>query len=440
MARQPSHIPLNVFLNGRLVGRLKKESSGAIEFLYDKDWLASEHNLPISVSLPLREDRYIGNAVTVVFDNLLPDNEMIRRHLAERVGAGGSDAYSLLAAVGRDCVGALQFLPDNISPGPTGVVNGQPLTDTEIVSVLNNLSRAPLGVTENDDFRISLAGMQEKTALLLWKGVWNRPIGSTATTHILKPQIGVLSNRIDLSQSVENEHFCMSFLSALGLPTARTEIHDFVDKRVLVVGRFDRSWSEGNNKLLRLPQEDCCQALSIPSSKKYESEGGPGIKQILEFLNGSDIPEHDQKLFLQTQVAFWLLGATDGHAKNFSITLGIGGRFHLTPLYDVMSAQPNVDAKQITKNKMKMAMAVGSNRHYVVDSIVPRHFIQSAELAGLPAKTTSNWIDEVMEKTPTALATTLSGLKNDFPSQISASIHEGIERRLKQVRAHDTNE
>jgi HipA-like protein len=111
MARPRTRIPLNIFLNGRVVGSLRRQASGAIDFEYDSAWLAWEHALPVSLSLPLREDRYVGDPVIAVLDNLLPDNEQIRRRLAERVRAEGYDAYSLLAAVGRDCVGALQFLP-----------------------------------------------------------------------------------------------------------------------------------------------------------------------------------------------------------------------------------------------------------------------------------------------------------------------------------------
>jgi serine/threonine-protein kinase HipA len=128
-----------------------------------------------------------------------------------------------------------------------------------------------------------------------------------------------------------------------GLPTARTEIREFSGRRALVVERFDRLHTR-DGRLLRLPQEDCCQALSVPPPRKYEPDGGPGMR-ILDLLKASDEPEADQTLFLKAQIVFWLLGATDGHAKNFSIFLLPGGRFRLTPLYDVMSAQPNVDAR-----------------------------------------------------------------------------------------------
>ena len=163
------------------------------------------------------------------------------------------------------------------------------------------------------------------------------PHGTTATTHILKPEIGKLPNGIDLSQSIENEKVGTRLTASFGLPTAHTEIQEFSGKRALAIERFDRLWTR-DKRLLRIPQEDCCQALSVPPPRKYEPDGGPGIHEIIELLKGSDQPEADQRFFLKSQIVFWLLGATDGHAKNFSIFLLPGGRFRLTPLYDVMSA------------------------------------------------------------------------------------------------------
>jgi serine/threonine-protein kinase HipA len=430
MARPRTRIPLNVLLNGRLVGRLTRQTSGAIDFQYDGAWLDWEHTLPVSLSLPLREDRYTGASVVAVFDNLLPDNEQIRRRLAEKTKAAGDDAYSLLAAIGRDCVGALQFLPDGMEPGPAGQVSGSPMTAKAIATILANLKRTPLGVSTEDEFRISIAGAQEKTALLFWKKRWHLPRGTTATTHILKPQIGKLENGLDLSQSVENEHLCMQLTAALGLPTAKTAIKSFAGKNVLVVERFDRVWTR-DKRLLRLPQEDCCQALSVHPTMKYEADGGPGIPQILEFLKGSDEPEIDRLTFLKAQIVYWLIGATDGHAKNFSVSLAPGGRFRLTPLYDVMSAQPNVDAGKIRHNKMKLAVAVGAKRHYVIDTIMPRHFLQTAELAGMPAAAVHKLFDELYDQTPKAIEKVLNGLPKTFPKDLTNSIVKGLRSRLR---------
>jgi serine/threonine-protein kinase HipA len=207
MARRPARTPLEIYLNGRLVGRLRRESSGAVDFQYHGSWLGWNNAIPVSVSLPLREDRYIGESVLAVFDNLLPDNEAIRRRLAERSQAEGSDTCSLLAAVGRDCVGALQFLPEGMDPGKPGAIDARAVDDAEVASIVSNLAQNPLGVGDDKEFRISLAGAQETTALLLLNNKWHVPHGTTATTHIIKPQIGKLPNGIDLSNSVENEHY-----------------------------------------------------------------------------------------------------------------------------------------------------------------------------------------------------------------------------------------
>jgi serine/threonine-protein kinase HipA len=394
--------------------------------------LAWEFALPVSISLPLREDAYAGAPVLAVFEGLLPDSEEIRLRIAAHVRAEGTDAYSLLNAIGHDCVGALQFLAPESDPGPAGAVHGTPINDDEIASLISNLGTAPLGVGEDAGFRISIAGAQQKTALLLWQNRWYKPSGATATTHIFKPSIGLLPRGLDLTFSVENEYLCLKLLEAFGLPVPKVSMGTFGERRVLIVERFDRRWTK-DRRLLRLPQEDCCQALSIPPTRKYESDGGPGIEAVVRFLRDSDSPAQDQRKFLKAIVAFWLLGATDGHAKNFSVFLSPGGRYRMTPLYDVLSAQPNVDAGQIRHNKFKLAMAVGDNRHWVMDSILPRHFIQTALRASVGEDLVRAILEEFGDNADKAAAETLASLPADFPNDVSTSIREGLQRRLKSI-------
>jgi serine/threonine-protein kinase HipA len=429
MARSKQR-PLDVYLNSRLVGQLRREPSGAIFFQYDRTWLEWESAMPVSLSLPLRKQEYSGAPVLAVFDNLLPDNNAIRRRVAERAHAEGTDAYSLLGAIGHDCVGALQFLPQGAAPTPAGAVDAEPVGEREISELLHNLGTAPLGITEDDSFRISIAGAQEKTALLRWKNRWHKPHGTTATTHIFKPSIGKLQNGIDLTASVENEYLCLKILDALGIPAAKAEMASFGDTRVLIVERFDRLWTQ-DKRLLRLPQEDCCQALSVPPTLKYQGDGGPGIENILRLLRGSDEPLADQRLFMKANIVFWMLGATDGHAKNFSIFLSPGGRFRLTPLYDVVSAQPNVDKKQIPWKHYRLAMAVGTTRHWHIRKIVKRHFIETGERAGLAEAVTKSIVDELLAGASQALESAVSRLPKEFPEEISASIASGAKRRLQ---------
>jgi len=431
MARRRQHAPLQVCLNNRLVGHLLKEPSGAISFRYDDSWLNWENVIPVSLCLPLREDVYRGAPVSAVFENLLPDSEALRRRVAERVGAEGSDAYSLLAAIGRDCVGALQFVADHVDERGTAI-EGEAVDDAAIEKLLRSLDQAPLGLNREDDFRISVAGAQEKTALL-WDGKrWRKPLGTTPTTHILKPQIGELQNGIDLSNSVENEFYCLKLLAAFGLSVNNAVIKTFGKTRALVIERFDRRWTR-EGRLLRLPQEDCCQALSVPPSRKYQSDGGPGLVQILNLLHGSDAPEEDRKTVLKAQILFWLIGATDGHAKNFSVFLGPGGSYRLTPFYDVLSAQPSLDARQIERKQMKLALAVGATNHYRVEGIQRRHFIETAGAAGLSKPTIENVIEEIVAAANGAVAQLADELPRRFPKAIHASVSKAVLTRLRTL-------
>ncbi len=430
MAGRPrTRVPLDVFLNGRLVGKLGRETSGAIDFRYESSWLIRENAFPVSLSLPLREDRYIGAPVVAVFDNLLPDNNEIRLRLAARTHAHGTDAFSLLSAIGRDCVGALQFMPEGQEPASPATIAGEALSAADVAAILRNLGQAPLGVTPDAAFRISLAGAQEKTALLWWKEQWHLPHGSTPTTHILKPPIGKLQNGMDLSESIENEFVCLKLAAAMGLPCAKATMATFEDRQALVVERFDRLWTR-DGRLLRLPQEDCCQALSVPPALKYEADGGPGMVSVLTLLKASDDPAEDQRQFLKSQVFFWLLAATDGHAKNFSLQLLPGGRFRLAPLYDIVSTQPLLDASQIRRNQCKLAMAVGRNRHYVVDEVLPRHFVQTASAAGVGRALMDAVFADLAQAAPRALDEVARALPAGFPARLFEQITDGIRRRL----------
>ena len=252
-----------------------------------------------------------------------------------------------------------------------------------VKAILLDLARAPLGLHGDDAFRISIAGAQEKTALLRDGDRWLRPVGTTPTTHILKPQIGHIetsSGTIDLTNSVENEWYCLKLLETLGLEVNRVEMASFGRVRVLVIERFDRLHTR-DGRLIRLPQEDCCQALSVPPTRKYQSEGGPGIADIVKLLGASDRPGVDQLAFFKAQIIFWLIGATDGHAKNFSVALLPGGRFHLTPFYDVLTAQPSVDSRQVPQKAFKLAMSIGGGRYRIAD-IHGRHFVEIGRAAG----------------------------------------------------------
>lgn len=434
MPRKRRSSRLLVALNGRHVGVLERAASGAISFVYDPEWLADEKRaIPVSLSLPLREERYSGAVVSAYFDNLLPDDDEIRRMVAERVGAEGTDAFSLLDSIGRDCVGALQFVPDGDEVAAPGAPKGFPLSEADVAETIRDLATAPLGVRTDGEraFRISIAGAQEKTALL-WHRSWCIPEGATPTTHILKPQLGELPSGLDMRTSVENEHFCLTLCRELGLDTARTDVLDFEEVRVLSVERFDRLKTK-DGRILRIPQEDFCQALSVPPARKYNRDGGPGIRECLDLLNGSDYPQQDRQAFLKAQIIFWLLGATDVHAKNFSLFLTPGGRYRMTPLYDVMSVQPNYVATRVRRKDFRMAMAIGDNRHYIMDEILPHHFRQSAKVAGLPESDLEAIFADLGSDFDAAFERTLEAMPAGFPGGVAEPIEQRAGEKLKRI-------
>jgi serine/threonine-protein kinase HipA len=431
MGRKSKYKHLQVILNGERVGVLSRNLSGSLEFTYSPDWLQSTHAMPISQSLPLRELSYRGPEVVAYFDNLLPDNDEIRNRITERMATEGKGTLDLLAAIGRDCVGALQFIPEGESVEKSGIVEGEPITDREIGNILRNLKSAPLGLDRLKEFRISIAGAQEKTALLRWKGHWYRPKGPTPTTHILKPAMGKLPNGIDMSESVSNEWFCLKLIEHFGLPVAKAEIRKFDGIECLVVERFDREWSNNGKYLKRLPQEDLCQALGVPWSRKYESDGGPGIITIMDFLNASDRRDKDREQFLRAQIVFFLLGAIDGHAKNFSIKLFSSG-FQLTPLYDVMSIFPALARRQIEPKQAKLAMSVGDNIHYRPNEIHRRHWEQTAKKTGFPLRELQTLIQNLFNQ-ESKLDTLVDRIGKNVSLKLIHSVVAGISRHLKSL-------
>ena len=206
---------------------------------------------------------------------------------------------------------------------------------------------------------------------------------------------------------------------------------------MLVVERFDRFW-QNDDRLLRLPQEDFCQALGVPSTRKYQAtveghQNGPGIVDIISLLQASDESTRDQAAFFKAQILFWLIGATDGHAKNFSIFLRPGGGFSLTPFYDVLSAQQAFDANQIPRKSYRLAMSFGKSRKYKILEIAGRHFVETGKEAGLGPTIIREVITSVLEVADATTDRALSEMPVDFSVQIHECIKRAIDSRLGQL-------
>lgn len=441
MARVSKNQVLNIWANGDLVGQWQVSSQGVDTLIYDSTWLTSKFGRPISLSLPcsINNGSLQGPEIYNYFENLLPDSDLIRRRIQARFRTPNTGAFELLNAIGRDCVGALQLLPVDQKPHAIRKIEAQPLSDHDIANILKATSASPSSMRQGDDldedFRISIAGAQEKTALLWHQGRWCRPLGATPTTHIFKLPLGLIGNRqADMRTSVENEWLCSKIIHQFGLPVASSEIMQFEDQKTLVVERFDRRLTE-QNYWLRLPQEDFCQVMGISSETKYQSDGGPSLIDVAKVLQQSENRDQDLKTLLKAQLLFWLMAATDGHAKNFSIFILPGGRFCLTPLYDVLSAWPvtGLGTNKLDQNRLRLAMAIrGKNNHYRLKDIQRRHFNHTARLCGW-GDNMENIISEVLEQLPEVLSSVKKMLPSSFPEEIFMSIESGIQISAKRL-------
>lgn len=436
-----AHPQLDIWMNGEHVGAWFWTRTGVPALRYDDAWLHSPNMRALSLSLPIPagDKELRGPAVENYFDNLLPDSDRIRERLRRRFRTASIEAADLLAAIGRDCVGAVQLLPAGRTPEAADRIDSDALSESQVAQMLRNVtSDAVLGqAPDDDDFRISIAGAQEKTALLRIGKRWHRPHGATPTTHILKLPLGLIGNmRANMTDSVENEWLCARLMAAFGFEVAPAEIGRFGEQKALVVERFDRRWMDDGRWIARLPQEDFCQATGTPARLKYESDGGPGTRQCLSLLAASEEARADRRRFVLVQLAFWLLAATDGHAKNYSIFLRRGGGYAMTPLYDVLSAWPIIGkgASQIPFHKARLAMALrGANAHYKLASIQTRHWQSLARQSGVDDA--FEQMIALVQNAPAALARVERSLPPDFPERVWKAIDAGVRTQCQRFEA-----
>lgn len=419
---------LIAWMNGERIGILTQHSNGAHAFQYDPDWLNSPLARPLSLSLPLQLPVNSSAAVINYFDNLLPDSPLIRDRIVARYQTKSRQPFDLLKETGRDSVGAVMLLPPDETL-PDLVPRFELLNEEKLARVLSAYKMdIPLGMIKDEqDFRISVAGAQEKTALLKTDTGWAIPKGATPTSHIIKLPIGEIKQpaaTLDMSESVENEFVCLALARELGFDVPEATIIVAGNIRALAVERFDRRWNADRTRLMRLPQEDICQTFGLPSSLKYESDGGPGIEAIMKLLMGSSQAVTDRYNFMKFQVFQWLIGATDGHAKNVSVFIERGGSYRLTPFYDVISAYPVLGGKGLNLRELKLAMGLKATKgkKYEIDKIFPRHFMQTAKSVKFNQGQMQQIFDEFSDRLPQAIARVKETLPDTIPARISHAI------------------
>ncbi len=429
-------------MNDEYVGELVKSANGAHQLHYATDWLTHPKARPLSLSLPLQKGKITSAQVYNYFDNLLPDSQLVRERIVKRFTAASAQPFDLLSEIGKDSIGAITLLTESIAQTSLPLNNRTllyaKLADEQLITLLQgHKADAPLGmIQEQTDFRISVAGAQEKTALLKINDSWCVPKGLTPTSHIIKLPIGQIkgpSATLDLSDSVENEWLCIELARELGFSVPNIEIIKVADVKALAVERFDRRWSADKNWLIRLPQEDMCQAHGVPPAIKYESDGGPGIAEIMKLLMGSKNALLDRDSFMRFQVFQWLIGATDGHAKNFSIFLDAGGAYRMTPFYDILSAYPILGGTGLNIRELSLAMGLTATKgkKRKLEMIFPRHFISTAKAVGFDTSRMKDIMDEFAVSLPLAI----EKLQQRIPPNIPVRIQDAIfSNALKQAQ------
>ncbi len=345
---------LLVVMDGSIIGTVVRLRGGRLRFDYTDEYRDQARATPLSLSMPTQVRSHPDSAITPWLWGLLPDNDLVLARWAREFHVSASSPFSLLSTpIGQDCAGAVQFVPpeqaDDVLERSGSVTR---LTEDDVAERLRELrqdSTAWLGTSFTGQF--SLAGAQAKTALLLHEGQWGVPSGSMPTTHILKPAVAGLNDH-DL-----NEHLCLDAARRAGLLAVRTRVVRFGDESAVVVHRYDRQ--ERGSEILRVHQEDLCQALGVAPSAKYQNEGGPGLADIAKLLRGVMPPrvaDDAVRRFADALIWNWLIAGTDAHAKNYSLLLA-QDQVRLAPLYDVSSALPY----GAHEKKLRLAMKVGGD-------------------------------------------------------------------------------
>ncbi len=370
---------LTVLIDYTPIGEVRQLRTGRFRFDYDNDYRKALNAIPLSLSMPLTASSHDDKSVAPYLWGLLPDNDDTLNQWGRQFGVSPRNPFALLSHIGEDLQGAVQMVPPDRIDELKKREGISYLSRQALAAKFDELLRHP-GATQftDDGGQFSLAGAQRKKALYLVSGKWYEPRGRTPTTHILKPPIPGLAGQI------ENEMFCVRLAPRLGLPAPKCWTEQFGEITVVVIERYDRRRIAGKKILPidrsggtvhRVHQEDCCQALKVDPRNKYQRDGGPGMKDILDLLSGSSRPADDRDRFMRACAYNFVIGGSDAHGKNYGLLLAAGGRFRLAPLYDIASWLPY----STNRKQDKLAMSVDGK--YRFDQIMPRHWEAEARKA-----------------------------------------------------------
>jgi serine/threonine-protein kinase HipA len=409
---------LTALLAGREIGRVRRQTSGRLTFTYDGDWRADDDAYPLSLSMPLAASEHGSGVVEPFLWGLLPDNERVLDRWARRFQVSARNAFALIANVGEDCAGAVQFVrSERLEEVQSGAADNVEWLDEADIAERLRLLREDHAAWRlpRDTGQFSLAGVQPKTALLFDNGRWGIPSGRIPTTHILKPPTGQFDGH------AENEHVCLALARALGIPAASSRVQHFGEEIAIVVERYDRV--RAGNEIVRVHQEDVCQALAVMPTGKYQNEGGPSIAVIVGLLRTySSAREEDLNAFMDAVGFNWLIAGTDAHAKNYSLLLSGGQRVRLAPLYDVASILPY---DGFDMHKVKLSMKVGGE--YRLRDVGLRQWRRLAEEVRFEEGRLISRLGEMAEQLPDAVSAIRRNARHEGLGQ---PIVERLEERI----------
>lgn len=425
---------LAVLLHGALAGHVHQAANRKLVFRYDDGWRTQPGALPLSLAMPLDVTEHGHQATSAFLWGLLPDDPNVVASWARLHGVSRSDVVRLLAHVGEDCAGAVQLVPPEQTDRVLGASTAADekssiewLTEDDVADLLTALRRNPAaGRSAGDQGQFSLAGAQPKTTLYHQRGKWGVPQGRVPSTHILKPPV------LDLEDLAYNEHVCLHLARELGMSAALSTVRRFGDETAIVVERYDRVRIGGVTR--RVHQEDMCQALAIQPTRKYESDGGPGLTDVAALLaRHSTDAAVDVARFVEANVLNWLIAGPDAHGKNYSILHAPGPDHRLAPLYDVITALPY---PRLARGGVKLAMAVGGER--AVDAIAGGHWRAVARAVELPPNVLIDRIVEIGERIPAAIDRVIAHPDGDDETRgivmrLTEPIADHVTRCLKRL-------
>ncbi len=423
---------LIALVDGCELGEIRRDARGRLSLTYSARWRQDPLAHPLSLSMPLAARDHGHDAIEPWLWGLLPDNESVLARWARKFQVSARSAFSLLGATGEDCPGAVQLVRPERAPDLLAARSGETpgrqaasdrrevawLTPAQVEARLHTLRHDSGAWRLDDDVgQFSLAGAQSKTALLLEGGRWGIPRGATPTTHILKPPIEGFDGHC------ENEHLCLALANDLDIPAARSRVDRFGRETAIVVERYDRIATGG--RLVRLHQEDLCQALAASPLDKYESEGGPGCKDIARAIRShSSRPGEDLRTFVKAIALNWVIGGTDAHARNFSFLIGAGGSARLAPLYDLASALPYSGHYPPT---LKLAMKIGGEAR--LGYVHMRHWERFAAQVGMSSEEVLAICEAVADQTPDRLSDLVAAARvRGVDHPVAERLKDGVAR------------